>query len=282
MAAYFEAHDLKGMANWMRIQAGEEQQHAMRIFDFINDRNGRVTLSASTPPRPSGSRPWRPSRTPTSTSRRSRHDQRLDEPGGVERDGAGHDFLEWFCREQVEEEANVQLIVSQLKLAGDSGLGLYMVDQQLGQRGGKMVYRSARVKPFHRKGDIHVATLVTKEAPDFTAKAVMPDNSFAELKLSSYRGKYVMLFFYPLDFTFVCPSEIIAFDAALAKFEKKNAQVLGSRWTRILRTWPGRTRRGNKAGSARSSTRWSPTSIRRSRRITAYCWKRHRPARACS
>ena len=72
-----------------------------------------------------------------------------------------------------------------------------------------------------------MCTLVTKEAPDFTAKAVMPDNSFAELKLSSYRGKYVVLFFYPLDFTFVCPSEIIAFDAALAKFEKKNAQVIG-------------------------------------------------------
>jgi peroxiredoxin 2/4 len=72
-----------------------------------------------------------------------------------------------------------------------------------------------------------MATLVTKEAPDFTAKAVMPDNSFADLRLSSYRGKYVILFFYPLDFTFVCPSEIVAFDAALAKFEKKNAQVLG-------------------------------------------------------
>ena len=72
-----------------------------------------------------------------------------------------------------------------------------------------------------------MCTLVTKEAPDFTAQAVMPDNSFAELKVSSYRGKYVVLFFYPLDFTFVCPSEIIAFDAALPRFEKKNAQVLG-------------------------------------------------------
>jgi peroxiredoxin (alkyl hydroperoxide reductase subunit C) len=55
----------------------------------------------------------------------------------------------------------------------------------------------------------------------------MPDNSFAELTLSSYRGKYVVLFFYPLDFTFVCPSEIIAFDAALAKFEAKDAVVIG-------------------------------------------------------
>ncbi len=72
-----------------------------------------------------------------------------------------------------------------------------------------------------------MSALVTKEAPDFTAQAVTPDNSFAELTLSSYRGKYVILFFYPLDFTFVCPSEIIAFDKALAKFEGKNAQVIG-------------------------------------------------------
>jgi peroxiredoxin 2/4 len=72
-----------------------------------------------------------------------------------------------------------------------------------------------------------MCTLVTKQAPDFAAQAVMPDNSFAELKLSSYRGKYVVLFFYPLDFTFVCPSEIVAFDAALAKFEQRNTQVIG-------------------------------------------------------
>jgi len=69
--------------------------------------------------------------------------------------------------------------------------------------------------------------LVTKEAPDFTAKAVMPDNSIAELKLSSYRGKYVLLFFYPLDFTFVCPTEIIAFDKALDKFKAKGVEVIG-------------------------------------------------------
>ena len=72
-----------------------------------------------------------------------------------------------------------------------------------------------------------MSILVTKEAPDFTAQAVMPDNSFAELTLSSYRGKYVILFFYPLDFTFVCPSEIIAFDKQLARFKAKNAQVIG-------------------------------------------------------
>jgi peroxiredoxin 2/4 len=72
-----------------------------------------------------------------------------------------------------------------------------------------------------------MSTLVTRQAPDFTAQAVLADNSFAELTLSSYRGKYVVLFFYPLDFTFVCPSEIIAFDKALEKFEARNTQVLG-------------------------------------------------------
>ena len=60
-----------------------------------------------------------------------------------------------------------------------------------------------------------VCTLVTQEAPDFTAEAVMPDNTFGQIKLSSFRGKYVVLFFYPLDFTFVCPSEILAFNKKL-------------------------------------------------------------------
>jgi len=70
-------------------------------------------------------------------------------------------------------------------------------------------------------------SLVTKEAPDFTAKAVMPDGSFKDLKLSSYRGKYVILFFYPLDFTFVCPTETIAFDAKLDEFKKRDCELIG-------------------------------------------------------
>jgi len=70
--------------------------------------------------------------------------------------------------------------------------------------------------------------VVAKEAPDFAAQAVMPDNSFAELKLSDYRGKYVVLFFYPLDFTFVCPSEIIAFDKKLQEFKNRNCEVIGA------------------------------------------------------
>ncbi len=69
--------------------------------------------------------------------------------------------------------------------------------------------------------------LVTKSAPDFKATAVMADNSFKDVSLSDYKGKKVVLFFYPLDFTFVCPTEIIAFDHRLAEFEKRGVQVLG-------------------------------------------------------
>lgn len=74
-----------------------------------------------------------------------------------------------------------------------------------------------------------MSVLVTKPAPDFTATAVMPDNSFNEsFTLSGFRGKsYVVLFFYPLDFTFVCPSELIAFDNRIDRFKKRNVQVIG-------------------------------------------------------
>ncbi len=73
-----------------------------------------------------------------------------------------------------------------------------------------------------------MSSLVTKAAPDFTAQAVMPDNSInEEFTLSSLRGKYVVLFFYPLDFTFVCPSEIIAFNKKLNEFKARNVEVVG-------------------------------------------------------
>lgn len=71
-----------------------------------------------------------------------------------------------------------------------------------------------------------MAAFVTKEAPDFTADAVVGEE-FKSIKLSDYRGKYVVLFFYPLDFTFVCPTEIIAFSDKIAEFHKRGAEVLG-------------------------------------------------------
>jgi peroxiredoxin (alkyl hydroperoxide reductase subunit C) len=70
-------------------------------------------------------------------------------------------------------------------------------------------------------------SLVTKQAPLFEAEAVLPDNSFNKISLSAYRGKYVLIFFYPLDFTFVCPSEILAFNRQLKDFQAKKCEVLG-------------------------------------------------------
>ncbi len=72
-----------------------------------------------------------------------------------------------------------------------------------------------------------MSVLVSKQAPDFAANAVFGNNEIKELKLSDYRGQYVVLFFYPLDFTFVCPSELIAFDHRLAEFQARNVQVIG-------------------------------------------------------
>ncbi len=68
--------------------------------------------------------------------------------------------------------------------------------------------------------------LVQQSAPEFKAQAVLPDRSFKEVSLEDYRGQYVMLFFYPLDFTFVCPTEIIAFSDAASEFQKRNVQLL--------------------------------------------------------
>ena len=79
--------------------------------------------------------------------------------------------------------------------------------------------------------------LVTKKAPEFKTMAVMPDNSIQEVSLSDYKGKKVVLFFYPLDFTFVCPTELLAFDKRLGDFESRGVQVLGcsvdSRWAHL-------------------------------------------------
>ncbi|WP_028007573.1 peroxiredoxin [Solimonas flava] len=70
-------------------------------------------------------------------------------------------------------------------------------------------------------------TLVNRPAPDFKANAVMADGSFKQIKLSDYKGQYVLLFFYPLDFTFVCPSEIIAHDHRVKEFAARGVQVIG-------------------------------------------------------
>ncbi len=235
----------------------------MKFYDYLHQRNGRVVLAAIAAPKTEWNSPQEVFEDAYG------HEQKVSgmiddlmNLAVAEKDHAAHDFLEWFVAEQVEEEAAAQLIVEQLKLVGNAGVGLFMLDQQLGQRQvgvpksrsrrptdrGEKPARAVTIRgflalgrfPYVRRyspnqrepqpplqGFQPMCNLVTREAPDFTAQAVMPDNSFAELKLSSYRGRYVVLFFYPLDFTFVCPSEIVAFDAALAQFEAKNVQVIG-------------------------------------------------------
>jgi ferritin len=135
MAAYFESRDLKGMANWMVVQAGEENAHAMRIYNWVNDRSGRVTLTQIDAPKTE----WKSALEAFEDA--YKHEIKITAMindlfnlVAIEKDGAGHDFLEWFCREQVEEEANAQLIVAQLKLVGENGVGLYLLDQELGKR----------------------------------------------------------------------------------------------------------------------------------------------------
>lgn len=70
-------------------------------------------------------------------------------------------------------------------------------------------------------------SLVQKKAPDFKGDAVMPDGSFKTISLADYKGKWVVLFFYPLDFTFVCPTEIIAFSEKTGDFKAINAEIVG-------------------------------------------------------
>jgi peroxiredoxin (alkyl hydroperoxide reductase subunit C) len=90
---------------------------------------------------------------------------------------------------------------------------------------------------------------VTQPAPDFTATAVMPDNSFNDsFSLGSLKGKYVLLFFYPLDFTFVCPSEIIAFNEKLDEFKARNCEVVGVSVDSHFSHWAWKNTPVNKGG----------------------------------
>jgi peroxiredoxin 2/4 len=68
---------------------------------------------------------------------------------------------------------------------------------------------------------------IQQQAPEFTAETVMPDGTVKEVSLADYRGKYILLFFYPMDFTFVCPTEIRAFAERIGEFKAKNCEVLG-------------------------------------------------------
>lgn len=134
MSAYFDSEDLPGLARWMRVQAREEDSHAMKIFDFVNERGGRVTLSAIDGPPTE----WK---SPEAVFRNvSEHEQKVT--GLINklvdlalelRDHATNNFLQWFVAEQVEEEASANEVLQKVKRVGD-GHGLFMLDAELGKR----------------------------------------------------------------------------------------------------------------------------------------------------
>jgi ferritin len=135
MSAYFEANDLPGFANWMRIQYQEEMSHAEKIFDYVIERDGRVVLKAFDAP------PLEWKSTLDAFEATYKHEQhvtglinKLMDLAIEERDHAGQIFLQWFVNEQVEEEATAKTLIQQLKLLGDSKAGLFQIDRELGQR----------------------------------------------------------------------------------------------------------------------------------------------------
>lgn len=135
MSAYFDSQNLGGMANWMRVQAQEELTHAMKFFDFVNERDGRVQLTQVEAPKTEWTSPLEVFEDALA------HEQKvtglinnLVDLSLGEKDHASSTFLQWFVTEQVEEEAAARTIVEKLKLIGDNPMPLYMLDGELGQR----------------------------------------------------------------------------------------------------------------------------------------------------
>jgi len=135
MSAYFESQNLAGFAHWMRMQWGEELIHAQKFFDFINERRGRVLLEAieAVPTE------WDSALAVFENA--FEHERKISKlidelvnQALKEKDHAANSFLQWFVDEQVEEESSADAIVQQLKLIGDSGNGMYMLDREMAAR----------------------------------------------------------------------------------------------------------------------------------------------------
>ena len=135
MAAYFESINLKGFANWMKIQAQEEVIHAMKFFDYINERGGRVTLDTIKKPPAE----WKSPLDVFETTYKhevnvTKMINSLVDLAIREKDHATYNMLQWFVAEQVEEEASADAIRQQLKFIGKDGRGLLMLDRELSRR----------------------------------------------------------------------------------------------------------------------------------------------------
>jgi ferritin len=136
MAAHAEQANFKGMAQWLRAQHQEELSHAYKLFDYVHDRGGKVTLKTlEAPPAEFGA--------PLALFEQVyRHEQhvtslihKLYELAVAEKDVATQVFLSWYVNEQVEEEANASEIVEKLKLIGEKSGGIWYLDKELGKRG---------------------------------------------------------------------------------------------------------------------------------------------------
>jgi len=135
MSAYCESQHLTGMAKWLRIQAEEEHGHAMKFFDYILSRGGRVTLTEVGAPRTEWKSPLQAFE--DAYNHECKISRLLNELTSVcvaEKDHAANAFLHWFVSEQVEEEATVLDITEKLRLVGDNSAALFMIDQELGKR----------------------------------------------------------------------------------------------------------------------------------------------------
>lgn len=135
MVAYFESQNLPGLAHWMRLQSKEEHGHAMRLFDFLNDRGGRVTLKAiEQPPVEFGSAREVFEQTLAHEQKVSRLIHQLYQLALDEKDYPAQVMLHWFIDEQVEEEKNATQVLEMLKMAGDQPWPVLMIDRQLARR----------------------------------------------------------------------------------------------------------------------------------------------------
>lgn len=135
MAAYFHSVNLDGFAKWMRVQASEERKHAMKFFEHIYDRGGRVHLTALGQPKGEWSSPL------NVFEDAYKHEvfitdkiNSLVKLAQGTQDYASTPLLNWFEDEQIEEENSTFKIVEKLKMIGTSGAGLVMLDKELGKR----------------------------------------------------------------------------------------------------------------------------------------------------
>jgi ferritin len=135
MAAYCEEINLKGFANWFRVQVQEEMMHTMKFFEFIISRRGKVELKGIDGPPVKWENPL--AIFEASMEHEKGVSQRINKLADLavkESDHATHAFLEWFLTEQVEEEASVDQVVQQLRLNNNNPAGLFILDRELSQR----------------------------------------------------------------------------------------------------------------------------------------------------